>query len=360
MFLADEKFFFTCASITRYFSLLLAYYSLQSMRNYFYTFLFCCTLVACKKTSNQPTPPVTGWRAVAPLPGNRTFATSFTLNNKGYICGGWLNASQPDGTVDNDKNMYVYDPSTNKWATKTGLQADYTSADERKYPFSFIINNTAYAGGGVTLSGGAKNDIFKYDPVNDQWTELLPIDSRFHFDQAVATDYNNKAYIFNITSGGAVAWVYDPVSNQVAEAGFDYNAPPIFANIWVGSTGSQLLYGSYTSYAYFMGINTVTNERIPFQAVEYYPGLPDKPVATPKGIFYKNSMYVSFGDMGHLYRYNFTAQKWQIVISQDLGVTEGATSFLIGSKFYVAGGVNADLSLINSVYVIDLDAYPEN
>ncbi len=107
-------------------------------------------------------PSTNGWTRLADVPGvlrYRTYATAFTMNNKGYItCGA------DSGFYKND--VWMYDPSTNLWTMATNA----FPGKPRIKAFSFVVNDVAYVGGGVDTGGVELSDFYAYDYVNDAWT----------------------------------------------------------------------------------------------------------------------------------------------------------------------------------------------
>lgn len=101
------------------------------------------------------------WTAKANLTVSRTSHTAFSLNGKGYICGGTDNS-------DDFGDLWQYDPSNNTWSQK----ADLPGFGRRELS-SFTIGDFGYVGHGRNLD----NDIiftsfYKYDPSQNQWTQI--------------------------------------------------------------------------------------------------------------------------------------------------------------------------------------------
>jgi hypothetical protein len=329
------------------------------MKTYTYLFILLIIASSCKKLPNPGNKlvakPDTGWHAIAPFPVQRAYGTGFTLNNKGYVCGGVIDFTQSYGP--DNKYMYMYDPEKDNWTKKAGLPPQYYNDTVRRSPFSFMLNGKAYAGGGIALNGSPEHDVEVYDDIANSWTSVGPANPAYQFSFCAGAAYNNKGYIFTADA----LWEFDPAQHTVVKSPVTSQISILNFNDWAGSTATGLFYGSYYSYAFFINIDPAANTFTPYLAGVYYQGIPLNQVATAQGINYKNSMYVCFGNGGWLYRFNFNVNKWQIVSQVDLGVTEGVTTFLIGSKFYMVGGNKGTFSpSTNKAWVIDLDAYPEN
>lgn len=90
----------------------------------------------------------------------RGSASSFSINNKGYICLGQGASS----AYLND--LWEYNPETQSWTQK----ADFVGTP-RKQAVSFAIHNFGYVGTGQDATG-LRKDFYKYDPLLNVWTQL--------------------------------------------------------------------------------------------------------------------------------------------------------------------------------------------
>ncbi len=337
------------------------------MRAYLYLLIFSCILAGCQKSSitegrkndSLVNKPVAGWHAIAPFPGVRQYGTGFSLNGFGYVCGGVIDFR----SITND-DMYMYDPGKDTWIKKAGLPAlaPAPPPQGRYSPFSFVINNIAYAGGGNSINGIPGTDVEQYDPVNDKWTLIAQCPANFYFDASVATSYQNQAIIFSYwDSKDGVIWKFNPSSKTLRAYAYSDILSFYDLNSWFGTNNTQLLYGNAGSFAGFLSIDISTFLETSYGPDYYYPELPTETnIVTKNGTFYKNCMYVSYGDAGHLYRYNFTLQIWQHLTSANLGIVDGVSTFLIGSKLYIIGGNSGGVTSpgTSKAWAIDLDAYP--
>eukprot|EP01029_Cantina_marsupialis_P007250 TRINITY_DN179_c7_g1_i1.p2 TRINITY_DN179_c7_g1~~TRINITY_DN179_c7_g1_i1.p2 ORF type:complete len:671 (+),score=61.58 TRINITY_DN179_c7_g1_i1:3753-5765(+) len=89
------------------------------------------------------------WKQMADFPYAMHYTSSFSLNGKGYLANG--------STVGGMENQYCweYTPENDTW------RKFYNIGHKGRYGgFSFVVNNTAYAGGG---SGGSYNDLTEYE-----------------------------------------------------------------------------------------------------------------------------------------------------------------------------------------------------
>jgi len=345
------------------------------MKPYLYFFALSIIFIGCQKstivkkhlpvdTTTTIIKPDTGWQAIADIPGGpRTNATGFTLNNKGYICSG---VNQFAGNlIAGYDDMYCYDPETDSWAPKSGpLPIDqYFPNEGRRDLFSFVIDGKAYAGGGISVMGEGGGDVQQYDEAGDKWTLKATktresITDSYTFDFSAAVSNNNLGYIFSYSAGAFGIWVYDNTTNKLTYSALNYDIFDGSEYNWLASNGDDLYFDGMGDS--FVEINTKTGK--------FNPNLLSSPTVHPpdtsvslNSVVYKNSVYMSFGDEGHLYRYSLAKSTWQELSEQTLGITEGVSWFMIGSKLYFVGGNNGLFTASTSkAWVIDLDAYPED
>ncbi len=140
----------------------------------------------------------------------RTFATSFTVNNTIYVVGGY-----DETNILND--VWAYNPTTDSWTKKK----DFPGGN-RKSATAFSIGNKAYMGTG---HDGAKylNDFWEYEPLTDTWTQKADFPS-YEREEAVGFSIGNKGYLGTgqtFVSGPNSSWTttyndfyeYDPTTN---------------------------------------------------------------------------------------------------------------------------------------------------
>ncbi|MEQ9442908.1 MAG: IPT/TIG domain-containing protein [Cyclobacteriaceae bacterium] len=89
------------------------------------------------------------WVSIADFPDARNYTSSFSLNGKGYIANG-----SPVGGGER-KECWEYNPATNTWSPFSDI-----GHKSRFRGFAFVINGTAYVGGG---SGGRYDDLTEYE-----------------------------------------------------------------------------------------------------------------------------------------------------------------------------------------------------
>jgi len=103
------------------------------------------------------------WTQKSNYPGNLGqgvyFATAFSINDKGYICGG------KKGPANYSDEFWEYNTTTDSWSQLSAFPGGV-----RYQLASFVVNNKAYVGLGVDLDVFRK-DIWEYDPVAAVWTQ---------------------------------------------------------------------------------------------------------------------------------------------------------------------------------------------
>ncbi len=157
------------------------------------------------------------WQQKANFPGNgRNHPAMVVVGDKVYMgCG-----SNSSGNLG---DWWEYDINNDVWTQKTGIPGN-----DRHHPFYFGIGNYVYVGfGHGSLPGPGSNssgsyiynDFYKYDPSNDQWTQLndFPSEARVAGTQL---SFNGKGYVLSgdgndhgpLDSGEF--WEYNPINDS--------------------------------------------------------------------------------------------------------------------------------------------------
>lgn len=111
------------------------------------------------------------WTKKASIPGvstNRSFATGFSINGKGYV---GMGTDQDISVL--KKDLWEYDPVANTWTQKS----DFPGGG-RDGLGVFVINNKAYIGGGSD-NNFLFMDFYEYDPAQDKWTQKNDLSSGY-------------------------------------------------------------------------------------------------------------------------------------------------------------------------------------
>jgi N-acetylneuraminic acid mutarotase len=145
------------------------------------------------------------WTQKADFPGTaRTTATAFTLNDKGYVGTGY------DGD-DYLNDFWEYNPATNVWTRK----ADFAGS-ARYGATSFGINGYGYLGTGY--DGNYLKDMWRYDPGDGSgdgtWTQIVSVGGSKR-NNATSFVSGGSAYVVcGVNNGSYVTdfWKFDPAT----------------------------------------------------------------------------------------------------------------------------------------------------
>jgi N-acetylneuraminic acid mutarotase len=145
------------------------------------------------------------WKANSSLPANsRWGAFSFSIGNYGYIGGGYMNGSLSD--------VWQYDPITDLWTQKADIPIAVRTAS------TFVLNNLGYVTGGIT-SANFMSTLYEYNPATNLWTTKAPFPGIARYG-GIGFAIGNKGYFGIGNTGGALGpylndfYEYNPASNQ--------------------------------------------------------------------------------------------------------------------------------------------------
>ncbi|KQS27111.1 kelch repeat-containing protein [Dyadobacter sp. Leaf189] len=194
-----------------------------------------------KKDFYQFDPATNKWKGIADFPGTRQYATSFVVNNKGYVGLGYNGSNYY-------QDFYEYNPTTDKWTEMATF-----IGGKRAGAFAFTIGGKGYVGCGRSNSSVATNDIYSFDPAAGSgkggWTRVdFPNDDvKENFEprfNAIALALGDKAYIIG-GDGKSDVWEFTPGSNSWVERakfegqGRGYAAGFSIGNLIYFGTGSS-------------------------------------------------------------------------------------------------------------------------
>lgn len=152
-------------------------------------------------------PATNTWTQKADFPGSGAngiyFATAFTADNKGYICGGKC------GPNSYSNQLWEYKPSSDQWIQRTNFPGGV-----RYQLSSFSIGNQGYVGLGANQDI-YKKDFYCYNPGSNQWTQIADFIGSER-GGASAFTLNNRGFICLGTNGGLLGDLieYNPVVNE--------------------------------------------------------------------------------------------------------------------------------------------------
>jgi len=149
------------------------------------------------------------WTQKANFPGNGGFgiyfATAFTVDSKGYVCGG------KNGPNTYSNQLWEYKPSIDQWTSRANFPGG-----PRYQLASFSIGNFGYVGLGANQDI-FKKDFWKYNPGNNQWTQVADLIASERGGAATFT-IGERGFVCTGTNGGTQKDLieYNPVSNSWA------------------------------------------------------------------------------------------------------------------------------------------------
>lgn len=145
------------------------------------------------------------WTQATSYPLSKRAMFSFTINGKAYVGGGF---SRNNGATEVTSDFYEFDPAANTY-TK---MADLPGTTARISAFAFSINGKGYiCGGADTVS--FLNRVFttyEYNPATNTWTQKQDMPGNVQLANAFAAAANGKGYVF---CNGETR-EYDPIADS--------------------------------------------------------------------------------------------------------------------------------------------------
>ncbi len=156
--------------------------------------------------------PSKGWKKLGDLPGvtiSRGAASAFVIGGNAYIGMG-----QDRTAINTNLNdLCRYNSTTDKWTRMADCPGE-----GRDGQFAFVINDTAYIGGGVDISKAILTDFYSYDPKHDKWNSLTDLTSGpggvFFPAPFAVGGYGYITTGSSISSEGTATWQYDPSNDS--------------------------------------------------------------------------------------------------------------------------------------------------
>lgn len=144
--------------------------------------------------------PTNNWTQKSGFPGGGIyFSTGFSLNSKGYLCGGKM------GPNFYSNSLWEYDPISDFWFSRPNFPGGV-----RYQMSSFTINDKAYVGLGAD-NDLYQNDIYEYNPSTSNWTQKADL-AGSNRAGATAFSLGQRGFICMGTNGGMLGdlWQYNP------------------------------------------------------------------------------------------------------------------------------------------------------
>jgi N-acetylneuraminic acid mutarotase len=149
----------------------------------------------------------------ADMPKATTDGVTGVIDNKLYVLPGWCSGefwpSSQYCDVEPIRQLYRYDPATNRWATLKSAPHYHKNAA------GGVINGKFYVAGGTNNYQPTAN-LDVYDPATNTWKTLAPLPSSTI--RASGAVISNKLFVvaWSSVNGSAVikTYSYDPVTNK--------------------------------------------------------------------------------------------------------------------------------------------------
>ena len=152
-------------------------------------------------------PVANAWSAIASYPDSISGGIGFSVNNTGYVAGGFNVAAVVE------RQCYSYNSSLNQW-----VQVD-SMPSAMAFSFAEVVNSKVYCGFGQKGLSLNTDSVYEYDPVADSWTSkaALHVISSFYYNPIRSFVVNNKIYTADPRVNGGTHGgmnVYDPGTNS--------------------------------------------------------------------------------------------------------------------------------------------------
>lgn len=274
------------------------------------------------------------WHQKNSFPGNKRWgAFSFEIGGFGYVGGGYLNGV-------NLNDVWKYDPSTDSWSQVSNCPLPTRASG------SFTLNNFGYYVGGIIQSGAISNQLFQYDPSTNTWATKAPYPTSGIYG-GISFAINNKGYYGVGNSGSALGpyltafFQYDPLTNQwTQKASFPgparYGSYGIASNNF-GYAGFGTNENTSTQFNDWWQYNPSTNH---WQQKLNYPGVAR---TYPAGFYINGKIFLGTGQtfssvVDDFNSYDEATNSWNGEPSYTPGGRWVTSSFAINNKGYFSCG----------------------
>jgi len=148
-------------------------------------------------------PTTNTWVQKASYPFAIYFSTAFSINGKGYVCGGKI------GPSSYTSSLYEYNPVADAWTPRASFPGGV-----RYQLCSFVIDNSAYIGLG-TDEDLYRKDFWEYKPALDQWIQKADLPASERGNTHTFT-LGSRGFVCMGTNGGYLddLWEYNPFSDS--------------------------------------------------------------------------------------------------------------------------------------------------
>jgi len=269
----------------------------------------------------------------------KSVATSFVLEDHGYIVGGLTNQ-------DFTRKMYSYSPMANDWDDELSWGGETGSGQNRGSAVGFSINNKAYIGLGQGNSALYYKDFWTYDPVTQVWTQLADFEGSARHG-AVGFANDTHGFVGTGQSAGGLEkdfYRFDPTNNTWTQLNDFPGTARKFAVACMMGDEAYLATGDdgvlkNDLWQYLPGTDTwIQKTSMP---------LAGRSGAVAWGIF--PQLWVATGEnnsgqfLNDVWEYNYYGNAWLPKASLPADGRKHATAFVIGDVGYLATGYNNGL-----------------
>jgi len=296
------------------------------------------------------------WTQKANFPGTRYCAASFSIGTKGYIGIGYSGVTTATTVF---RDFWEWDQATNVWTKK----ANYPGASGGIVA-NFSIGTKGYIATGQRNTGlddGFTNELWEYDPALDNWTQKASLPSTPYPPRAWAVGFSigTKGYVGtgSIDNDGTSSdhvyqdfWEWDQATNVWTQKADFAGGPRSYAvGFAIGNKG----YIGTGEYIYGSGSNKITVDKKDFwewdQATNVWTKKADfggTARGYAKGFSIGTKGYIAMGmdasysAFNDLWEWDQNTNIWVQKANFGGTVHTQAVGFSIGNKGYIGTGIN--------------------
>ncbi len=279
------------------------------------------------------------WYRVSDFDGlARGHASSFTIDSKGYLYGGY------NGKTSRFSDLWEYDMDRDFWTQKADLPGT-----PRSSAVAFTINNKGYVGTGYDGSNYL-NDFWEYDPSGNVWNQRADFPGSPRYE-AVAFGVSGKGYIGCGYDGNYLKdfYAFDPSMNSweqiVSIGGNKRRAATSFvidgaAYVCCGTNNGTYIY-DFWKYVPETGLWTQLRDIADTSDDDYDD---DYAMTRQYGVAFviDGNAYLACGESSGLrtdtWKYSPTTDLWENVAKFKGSARTATTAFSTGVKGYVVSG----------------------
>lgn len=283
------------------------------------------------------------FKKLADLPSvGRENMASFTINGKGYVCLG--------KRINNEytNEIFMYDPIENTWQKKA-----FFPGTPRSHTIGFSILGKGYIGFGVN-GNTFFNDLWEYDPVSDNWTQIIS-ESEYYGAANACFVINNTCYILTTTKFISFSPLTGNSFIPIGSTPFQYR---IQSSGLTFDNHGYVIFGKRNEIPsnkfYCFNVETLSwEEKLEMPGKQRYSGT----------IFsIQDKIYAGLGYAGHtafsnIYEYCPETNSWQKEFNFQGPLRFNPVYFVIDNKMYFGTGRINNRYFINDFWEFDPDKY---